>query len=137
MNKTLNEYIEISFGRFLGADERHFTLNRTSGELRANHRLDREERATYDLVVSCSEYCDRRPHGGSSQLAHLRVRVELDDLNDHRPVFAKSLYRVGLSFVAQNKDKEEEKVEEDNSIVLSSYVRTTSFFVSLSAKVAN
>ncbi len=84
--------------------------------------MDREIRSTYDLVVLCSEFCDDQNDKGdnANSSAHLHVRIELSDISDHRPLFAKRFYSIGL---VVDDDLSKEAAIDDSDAILSSHVR--------------
>ncbi|EGD82245.1 FAT3 protein [Salpingoeca rosetta] len=64
-----------------------FTLNPTTGELRTQRVLDRETQDEYQIVVVAADA------GTPSLSSTVTVTIEVEDINDNRPLFTRSSYR--------------------------------------------
>ncbi|CAH2074945.1 unnamed protein product, partial [Iphiclides podalirius] len=67
------------------ADAKAFTIDPSSGVLRTRQPLDRERQAAYTLVVVASD------QGAPPQQARRVLAVTVDDVDDHKPRFARAL----------------------------------------------
>ncbi|CAL4149728.1 unnamed protein product [Meganyctiphanes norvegica] len=77
----------ISFTITGGNDEEHFSIDQLKGTLSVSGPLDRETTAEYKLSVTVSD----------GQLTSVTpVTVTITDVNDHRPHFLESLYRITI-----------------------------------------
>lgn len=52
--------------------------------------IDRELTDRFDLTVSC------RDHGENVLSASLQVRINVEDINDHKPVFSQTEYSANI-----------------------------------------
>ncbi|XP_054649081.1 protocadherin Fat 2 isoform X2 [Dunckerocampus dactyliophorus] len=68
-----------------GDEEKDFDIQRNSGTIYIARRLDAARRSNYNLTVQVTD-----GHHSASVQAYIRVL----DMNEHRPVFLKSLYEV-------------------------------------------
>lgn len=85
-------------------DNQHFGIESFGGKrykVVVRSLLDREVKETHNVVVTCSD------HGTPQMSGYFAFRVTLDDKNDNKPVFEKSLYTAKLK----------ENLEEDKIIV--------------------
>ncbi|KAK8767142.1 hypothetical protein V5799_006076 [Amblyomma americanum] len=81
-----NSYVEYSL-----SPEHSFTLGPVDGLLRVKGPLDREQRASYELLVTA------RDRGHPMRSASQRLRVILLDENDNSPVFDPRQYSAAVS----------------------------------------
>ena len=69
--------------------------------MQVERELDREEESLHILVVKASERCDATPDDmdffDPNDDTLLKVVVNVDDVNDNRPVFAKDVFTGGLT----------------------------------------
>lgn len=78
-----------SASSFLGGDPgQDFSLDPVSGVLSTAHALDREQIASYSLIVVVQD------HGSPPRSATMSVTVQVLDLNDNAPSFAQATYMV-------------------------------------------
>ncbi|XP_051926761.1 protocadherin Fat 2 isoform X1 [Hippocampus zosterae] len=68
-----------------GDEEKDFDIQRNSGTISIARRLDATRRSNYNLTVQVTD-----SHHSSTVQAYIRVL----DMNEHRPVFLKTLYEV-------------------------------------------
>ncbi|XP_070692797.1 protocadherin Fat 2 [Pempheris klunzingeri] len=68
-----------------GDDEKDFDIQRNSGTISIARRLDASRRSNYNMTVRVSD-----GHHSATTQAYIRVL----DMNEHRPVFLKPLYKV-------------------------------------------
>jgi hypothetical protein len=68
------------------SDSENFDIGRLDGILRTTRSLDREERASYDLVVTATD------NGSPRRSASMDIRVHVLDANDNTPVFRPKTY---------------------------------------------
>ena len=96
-----------------GVDKKYFSIDKKSGIIQPRLRLDRELKDKYEVIVRASEYCscaENKPAETQCKLLNLnndtfelgditqlRVKIFLDDINDHRPTFGKRVYQIGIS----------------------------------------
>ncbi|XP_069780628.1 protocadherin Fat 1a isoform X4 [Narcine bancroftii] len=81
-----NEMNEPLFYHILNPD-RKFKISRTSGVLvTTGLPFDREEQETFDVVIEVSE--EKNP----SRVAHVVVKVTVEDVNDNAPIFVNLPY---------------------------------------------
>ncbi|XP_071105348.1 cadherin-23-like [Haliotis cracherodii] len=74
----------------------YFSLNKTTGTLCLNHKLDREEKDLINLIIKVSKDCSLNespqnpfhPPFNISDTSLLHVEVNVEDINDNPPVFA-------------------------------------------------
>ncbi|XP_041364318.1 cadherin-23-like [Gigantopelta aegis] len=111
----------------------HFKLNKTSGELCLQTKLDRETKDTVNIVVqalaNCSAIVPPSDNYNNSDTSLLKVDVNVDDVNDQPPVFSKKDLTHGILFdtelmkvIYNLQDKVSDADEGDNSIT---YFRLT------------
>ncbi|CAN8006312.1 unnamed protein product [Ixodes hexagonus] len=81
-----NSYVEYSV-----SPEHTFSLGPVDGLLRVRGLLDREQRASYELLVTA------RDRGHPVRVASQRLRVRLLDENDNSPVFDPRQYSAAVS----------------------------------------
>ncbi|XP_019636288.1 PREDICTED: protein dachsous-like [Branchiostoma belcheri] len=72
-----------------------FELNSTSGEVTTAKVLDREEEELYELTISAAD------PGGCYSSASIEITVQVEDVNDHSPVFLETAYS---GRIAENAD---------------------------------
>ncbi|XP_071105346.1 cadherin-23-like [Haliotis cracherodii] len=73
----------------------YFSLNKTTGTLCLNHKLDREEKDLINLIIKVSKDCSLNespqnpfhPPFNQSDTSLLHVEVHVEDINDNPPVF--------------------------------------------------
>lgn len=63
-----------------------FMIDSSTGVIRTNDELDRENRSTFILTVNASD------HGKPSRTTYADVTVSVLDVNDHAPKFAQTVY---------------------------------------------
>ncbi|KAF8791564.1 Fat-like cadherin-related tumor suppressor [Argiope bruennichi] len=79
---------QLSFSIITGDDDKHFTMDRSSGIIKVGKTLDREMVPNYVLQVMCSD-------NGIPQLSSTAfVNIEVSDINDNAPMFSQSNYTV-------------------------------------------
>ncbi|KAI8496579.1 hypothetical protein Bbelb_258780 [Branchiostoma belcheri] len=65
---------------------KNFELNSTTGEVTTAEVLDREEEELYELTISAAD------PGGCYSSASIEITVQVEDVNDHSPVFLETAY---------------------------------------------
>ncbi|XP_078371306.1 protein dachsous-like [Oculina patagonica] len=68
-----------------------FVIDRDTGIIRTNEVLNREQKQSYSLMVKASD------HGRDPRVAHAKVTVTVQDLNDNAPTFKKLSYEKAVS----------------------------------------
>jgi len=81
----VNSDVTFSIAQRSG-DGAPFTIGVTDGKLRVNTNLDRESVANYSMVVTVND------HGHPSLSATQNLFIEIEDVNDHDPVFSPEFY---------------------------------------------
>lgn len=77
---------EVTYVIKTGNEQGTFKLNKTSGLITLNQTLDRETKASYQLVLTATD------HGTPPLTSSVDVTVMVNDVNDNPPSFPKSLY---------------------------------------------
>lgn len=72
----------VTYAIISGADD-SFRIDPESGDLIATKRLDRERRSKYSLLVRADD---------GQQSSDVRVNITVSDVNDHTPLFSRSVY---------------------------------------------
>ena len=93
-----------------GKDSILFTFDKASRTIYPNQILDREQASDYELFVTASEYCDceealryseqclfLNKTFDSNDLNQIKLNIQLEDVNDNKPMFSKSFYQVGIT----------------------------------------
>lgn len=126
IDRDSNTKHPISYCLLEGNEFQEFVLDQLTGVLYTNQTLDREKQASYDLLVkavndgqTCEDHLaafssqnanstqqqqttTKRPTATSAESASatdgslVRVRIELQDINDNAPVFRRSTFRAGV-----------------------------------------
>ena len=107
----------FSFQLQPGQDKDFFILNKITAVLKQKHKLDREIRDNYQVIVKATEHCyclDERKNKKSplestecsflnssyddpNDMSQLKVNIYLDDINDNTPKFSKKFYQIGIT----------------------------------------
>ena len=76
--------------KITSGDSNKFTIDSTTGVITTSERLDREEAASYNLVITA------RDHGTPSLSSAVSVSVKVLDENDNTPKFSLPFYPVSV-----------------------------------------
>ncbi|XP_068760232.1 protocadherin Fat 4-like [Montipora capricornis] len=82
---------EITYAIKSGNEQGTFNLNGTSGLIALQRSLDRETKASYQLVVTAVD------HGKPPLMSSVDVTVLVNDVNDNPPSFANSIYNCSVA----------------------------------------
>ncbi|CAH2076820.1 unnamed protein product, partial [Iphiclides podalirius] len=82
-----------------GNEDGMFELDRSTHRLSTSKPLDRERRSNYTLTVLATEDCVARPPFEESVdgISSLRVRVNVEDVNDNAPKFLSGIFTGGIT----------------------------------------
>ncbi|XP_052284985.1 protocadherin Fat 4-like isoform X2 [Dreissena polymorpha] len=81
---------EVSLKIINGDQNGTFLLESRTGELRLVHKLDRETRSEYKIVI------EARDQGTPSQSSNTTLNIIVKDLNDNAPMFSQSHYMTSV-----------------------------------------
>ena len=76
--------------KITSGDSRKFTIDTKTGVITTSEKLDREEAASYNLVITA------RDHGIPSLSSTVSVSVEVRDENDNTPKFSQPFYQASV-----------------------------------------
>ncbi|XP_064481302.1 fat-like cadherin-related tumor suppressor homolog isoform X2 [Ornithodoros turicata] len=92
-DKDLGMNRRVSYS-FVDSARGHFGIDESSGIVRLNKPLDREERALYNLTVQA------RDHGTPELSSLATLIVAIQDVNDNPPEFSRKVYHATVSEAA-------------------------------------
>ncbi|XP_048590535.1 protocadherin Fat 4 isoform X2 [Nematostella vectensis] len=89
-DEDINDNARVRYYISSGNISLMFSVNETTGIISTTSTLDREQNASYTLIITAKD------HGIPALESNTSVMITIEDVNDNKPLFSKSVYNVTL-----------------------------------------
>ncbi|EDO30364.1 predicted protein [Nematostella vectensis] len=89
-DEDINDNARVRYYISSGNTSLMFSVNETTGIISTTSTLDREQNASYTLIITAKD------HGIPALESNTSVMITIEDVNDNKPLFSKSVYNVTL-----------------------------------------